>query len=148
MRGLVSGPRRVLVWPRPRVLRPPDREPRPDPLAALVPGDDAAVRAMTTTTRTGTRPGARRSIVIGSRRDACDVWTSDPFATLRVSGMHARITQLDDGRFMIEDLGSIGGTFITNPLLPGEVRVTFPMIAAPGSRIRLGTIELPWSVDR
>lgn len=95
-------------------------------------------------TRTGTRPGARRSIVIGSRRESCDVWTSEP----TVSGMHCRITQLVDGRFMVEDLGSVTGTFITNPLSRGEVRVLVPVIAAPGSRVRLGSVTLPWAVDR
>lgn len=144
MRGLVSRPRRVLVRARPVVLRPPDVEPRPDPLAALVPGDDAAVRAMSATTRIGTRPGSRRSIVVGSRRESCDVWTSHP----DVSGMHVRITQLVTGQFMIEDLGSTNGTFIVSPLARGEVRVVVPVIAAPGTRVRLGTIELPWSVDR
>jgi len=93
-----------------------------------------------------TRAGSRRSIVVGSRRESCDVWTVDT----TVSGMHARITQLDDGRFMIEDLGSLNGTWLTNPLASGVVRVMAPTpaVMAPGTRIRLGACSLPWSVDR
>lgn len=62
--------------------------------------------------------------------------------------MHARITQLVDGRFMVEDLGSITGTWLTNPLSPGRVRVLAPAVMAPGTRVRLGSVELPWVVDR
>lgn len=90
------------------------------------------------------RPGALRSIVIGSSRGSCDVWTADPL----VSAMHARITQLVSGAFMIEDLGSTNGTFMTHPIMRSESRILTPTILPVGARIRVGTSTLPWTVDR
>lgn len=91
-------------------------------------------------------PGRRQSIVIGSNRQACDVWTSDP----RVSPMHCRITQLADHRFMIEDLGSALGTAVTTPVPGGwnRIQVHSPMVIPPGSWVSVAGIRLPWVADR
>lgn len=62
--------------------------------------------------------------------------------------MHARITQLDNGQFMIEDLTPHHDTWVTNPLMVGEVRVLAPTVLPIGSRVRVGKLTLPWTVDR
>jgi len=68
----------------------------------------------------------------------------DPTASVRleeesVSKQHARITQ-EDGRFVIQDLGSSNGTFINGR------RIHEPTELRPGDLIRLGAVILKLEV--
>ena len=49
----------------------------------------------------------QKPIIIG-RSDQCDVLLSHP----QVSGRHAKLTLLDSGRLLVEDLGSLNGTYV------------------------------------
>ncbi len=72
-------------------------------------------------------------IVVGRLPD-CDVPIPDP----AVSGRHARLSWLEDGRILVEDLGSANGTFVEGARVArGAIRV--------GDAVRLGSVALPWS---
>ena len=49
----------------------------------------------------------KKPIIIG-RSDQCDVLLSHP----QISGRHAKLTLLDNGRLLVEDLGSLNGTYV------------------------------------
>jgi len=53
-----------------------------------------------------------------------------------VEPRHARISPLDDGRLLVEDLGSHGGTWV------GGARIPAPTIVENGAFVRLGTTTL------
>jgi hypothetical protein len=75
-------------------------------------------------------------IVVGRLPD-CDVPIPDP----AVSGRHARLSWLEDGRILVEDLGSANGTFIEGTRVArGAIRV--------GDAVQLGSASLPWSHPR
>lgn len=67
-----------------------------------------------------------------------------------VSPAHCAVTQHDDGRFTITDLGSMNGTTVVSP--GGRTRPvkawTGPEALHIGDRIRIGRTTLPWMVDR
>jgi pSer/pThr/pTyr-binding forkhead associated (FHA) protein len=77
----------------------------------------------------------------------CDVRVDDPF----VSNHHCAITETDDGRVLIEDLGSTNGTWVRPASqvavgkfsLPG-VKVYGPTEIQPGWIVRIGKTDLPW----
>jgi hypothetical protein len=68
--------------------------------------------------------------VLGRGRE-CDVRVEDP----SVSARHARIRVGSDGSALIEDLGSLNGTFLVG-------RRVFAAEIHPGTEIRLGAVEL------
>jgi pSer/pThr/pTyr-binding forkhead associated (FHA) protein len=75
-----------------------------------------------------------RSWLIGSKAD-CDVVVDSPM----VSGRHCQLTQIPQGFFLLEDLGSTNGTFVDG------VRITAPTRITPGESITLGkTTPMPW----
>ena len=49
-----------------------------------------------------------------------------------VSGMHAKVAALPDGRVVAEDLGSKNGTFLNG------IRLVAPTTVAVGDRIQVG----------
>ena len=49
----------------------------------------------------------KKSIIIG-RSDQCDVLISSP----QISGRHAKLTLLENGKLLVEDLGSLNGTYV------------------------------------
>ena len=59
-----------------------------------------------------------------------------PYAAL--SGLHARLVRVDDGRWQIEDLGSTNGTRVDGERLAPRQ----PRPIAPGAQIKLGQITL------
>lgn len=74
------------------------------------------------------------ALVIGRDPD-CDIVLDHP----AISRRHARLgPPAGDGSRLVEDLGSANGTFVGgDQVLPGE-----PRPAAPGSRVRVGPLEL------
>jgi hypothetical protein len=75
-------------------------------------------------------------IILG-RLPECDV----PIADKTVSGRHARLSWLEDGRILVEDLGSANGTFV------GGARVSRAAIRV-GDALALGSSTLSWSHPR
>ena len=74
-----------------------------------------------------------RSIVIGRSPDA-DLIVDDQYASLR----HARISELPDGSLVVEDLGTVNGTFLNG-------RSIFrPTPFRPGDVLRVGRTQIPW----
>jgi pSer/pThr/pTyr-binding forkhead associated (FHA) protein len=69
-------------------------------------------------------------ILIG-RAPECTLVLEDDFA----SGRHARLS-LQQGTWMVEDLGSTNGTFL------GRNRVQDPVPIAPGAPVRIGRTVL------
>lgn len=57
----------------------------------------------------------QKPIIIG-RSDQCDVLLSHP----QVSGRHAKLTLLDSGRLLVEDLGSLNGTYVNGKKIVRE----------------------------
>ena len=60
-----------------------------------------------------------------------------------ISRRHARLT-IDSGRLLIEDLGSVGGTFVDDLKLEPGVR----HLVAPDAVLRFGDIEARYLADR
>lgn len=78
-----------------------------------------------------------RTWVLGSSEE-CDLVIDAP----GVSGRHCRLTRDADGRFTLEDLGSLNGTFVNG------TRITRPERAAPGDAITLGRVTpVRWPAD-
>lgn len=71
-----------------------------------------------------------KAIIIG-RSDQCDVLLSHP----QVSGRHAKLTLLDNGRLIVEDLGSLNGTYVNGKKITREE-------VALNSAISLGFISI------
>ena len=76
-----------------------------------------------------------RLLKIG-RDTGCDIVLSHP----SISSLHAEITLTDSGDIMLEDKGSLNGTFVMDQRIkPGKaVKVT------RGDKISFANIELPW----
>lgn len=72
-------------------------------------------------------------MIIG-RRPESDIPLDDP----RISGRHARLTMLSDGRAILEDLGSTNGTFVNGQ------RVGERTFLVGGERITIGGVELEY----
>jgi ABC transport system ATP-binding/permease protein len=72
----------------------------------------------------------KKPVIIG-RSDQCDVVLSNP----HVSSRHAKLTLLDNGRLLVEDLGSSNGTFVNGRRI---VREETPL----DSQIAIGFIAL------
>ncbi len=70
------------------------------------------------------------SILFG-RREECDV--SIPFDT-QVSRRHAYLHIAEDDHFLLEDVGSLNGTFINK----SKSRIEEPVSVEPGQLFRLG----------
>ncbi|MBN1562642.1 MAG: FHA domain-containing protein [Anaerolineae bacterium] len=70
------------------------------------------------------------SILFG-RREECDV--SIPFDT-QVSRRHAYLRMQPDGRFVLEDVGSLNGTFLDR----SKTRIEEPVFVGRGQLFRLG----------
>ncbi len=89
-----------------------------------------------------------RTLVFGRHgADGVDIACDDPY----VSARHLKITQLADGTFVAEDLGTSNGTWLTYPNVFGVsewVLLRRPLPLLPGMRIRIGRTTLPWVVDR
>jgi len=78
-------------------------------------------------------PQPRTSWLIGSAAE-CDIQVGSPY----VSGRHCRLT-LDNGTWILEDLGSTNGTYVNGSRLAGATAVT------PADRVTLGSsTALPW----
>src|SRR5919202_2813566 len=54
----------------------------------------------------------------------------------QISRRHARFRRLDDGRLIVEDLGSTNGTFVNGQRIAG------PHVLALGDQVRLGNTVL------
>jgi pSer/pThr/pTyr-binding forkhead associated (FHA) protein len=79
----------------------------------------------------------QRTWLIGSSED-CDLVIDAP----GVSGRHCRLTRDGDGRFTIEDVNSLNGTFVHG------VRIDRPRQVAPGDAITLGKLSpLRWPAE-
>jgi hypothetical protein len=68
-------------------------------------------------------------VVVFGRREECDV--SIPFDT-QVSRRHAALRVTDEYRFILEDTGSLNGTFV------GKTRIEEPTVVERGELFRLG----------
>jgi pSer/pThr/pTyr-binding forkhead associated (FHA) protein len=75
-------------------------------------------------------PDGTWSIMFG-RREECDV--SIPFDT-QVSRRHAYLHLQPDGRFVLEDVGSLNGTFLSK----NKTRIEEPVLVERGQLFRLG----------
>lgn len=111
--------------PRRRASTPePQRNPGPS-----VP--EARILAITS----GTQAGARLALVehfrIGRSTD-CALILDDDY----VSGDHAEMRRLPDGRWMLTDLGSTNGSFVNG------VRVTTPTPVTTADDIRIGRTQM------
>jgi hypothetical protein len=68
-------------------------------------------------------------VLVFGRREECDV--SIPFDT-QVSRRHAVLRVTDERRFLLEDTGSLNGTFV------GKTRIEEPTVVERGELFRLG----------
>jgi pSer/pThr/pTyr-binding forkhead associated (FHA) protein len=68
-------------------------------------------------------------VLVFGRREECDV--SIPFDT-QVSRRHAVLRVTDDSRFLLQDLGSLNGTYVR------KVRIEEPTAVERGELFRLG----------
>ena len=57
-----------------------------------------------------------------------------------VSRHHCQIVLTDDGKYMILDMGSVNGTFVNGCRITSEIPV------APSDKVRIGKVELDWTV--
>jgi pSer/pThr/pTyr-binding forkhead associated (FHA) protein len=86
-----------------------------------------------------------RSLVVGRKgATGVDIALDD----LYVAARHCRISQIDDGTFVVENLSNTNGTFI----VPGDcnlptTRVCGRQTLQPGDRILVGRTTLPWRTD-
>lgn len=84
-----------------------------------------------------------QSWVFGRAED-CDVLVNDEYASLH----HCRITLISDGSAVVENLGSINGTWVAPPgfdpcpELSTRVRESTPIW--PGWTVRIGKTDFPW----
>ncbi len=123
--------------------RPEQATPQPsqEPIAAPLLGELANPAAPH-----DVRPGLR---VAGGPRPHEEITLAGPVVLGRDAGsesalardpeiepQHARISPLDDGRLLVEDLGSQGGTWV------GAARIPAPTIVENGAFIRLGATTL------
>ena len=76
-----------------------------------------------------------RKFIIGRSREA-DVVT--PAGSTRVSRRHARITELANGDYLIEDLGSTAGTWVASN---GQWSAVSQLEVGADVPIRLGDLE-------
>lgn len=77
-----------------------------------------------------------RLLKIG-RDMSCDI----ALHSTKVSSLHAELTLLNNGDILLEDKGSVNGTFVMNvPIKPGK-----PVNVRRGDAIRFADVELQWS---
>ena len=69
----------------------------------------------TNTAKASIKLQPKKPVIIG-RSDQCDVLLSSP----QVSGRHAKLTLLENGRLLVEDLGSLNGTFVNGKRITRE----------------------------
>ena len=81
-------------------------------------------------------PNLERKYTIG-RALTCDIVLADD----SVSRVHAELTFLDDGKFLVTDRGSTQGTFVTRQ--GGEARITQREPASLSDTMRFGTVSMP-----
>jgi pSer/pThr/pTyr-binding forkhead associated (FHA) protein len=79
----------------------------------------------------GTTIGLGQAPILIGRAPECPLVLEDDYA----SGRHARLS-LQQGTWMVEDLGSTNGTFL------GRNRVQAPTPVSPGSPVRIGRTVL------
>jgi hypothetical protein len=79
----------------------------------------------------GTTIGLGQAPILIGRAPECTLVLEDDYA----SGRHARLS-LQQGTWMVEDLGSTNGTFL------GRTRVQAPTPVSPGSPVRIGRTVL------
>ena len=80
----------------------------------------------------------RSWVLVFGRREECDV--SIPFDT-QVSRRHAILRVTDDNRFLLQDLGSLNGTYVR------KVRIDEPTAVERGELFRLGRTWMRIQLD-
>jgi hypothetical protein len=78
----------------------------------------------------------KRRFTIGRDR-TCDI----PIADNSVSGKHAELTYLPDGKLLLTDCKSTNGTFLLQP--HGREQRIRQELVSPMDRIKLGTVAIP-----
>lgn len=78
-----------------------------------------------------------RSLTFGRGPGADVVFTGDEY----MSPIHCRVTEID-GSYLIEDLGSTNGTWVTTSF--GTNRIFGPTYLHRGAVVRIGRTILPW----
>lgn len=76
--------------------------------------------------------------IIG-RADSCHMTIVDKYVSLR----HAVITQDDDGRAFVADLGSVNGTYVIHNGV--EAKVIGRRQIWPGDVVVVGRTKIPWT---
>jgi pSer/pThr/pTyr-binding forkhead associated (FHA) protein len=101
--------------------------------AAGAPRDGGAPRTLVVTQGSlkGTTISLGQAPILIGRAPECTLVLEDDYA----SGRHARLS-LQQGAWMVEDLGSTNGTFL------GRNRVQAPTPVSPGSPVRIGRTVL------
>ena len=148
--------------PPPRIsVKPHDRFPTEPPVTVRVPrvlnddgwlGEDTSLQRATEktlsvptsvnadratlTVLTGLNAGQILALdglehVLGRGTDA-DLWLEDP----AISRSHARVTRRPDGHFLVEDLGSTNGTFVSGRKVEGRMELQ------SGDRIQIGPTQM------
>ncbi len=82
-----------------------------------------------------------RSVTIGTAA-GCEVRIHDD---VYVSARHARIDQHDDGRYVLQDIGSMNGTWIIRDGRPNKIPLGGVDLLQPGDKVRVGRTEIPWA---
>jgi hypothetical protein len=108
------------------------RQPQPRE-SGPAPGSGGLPRTLVVTQGSlkGTTIGLGQAPILIGRAPECTLVLEDDYA----SGRHARLS-LQQGTWMVEDLGSTNGTFL------GRTRVQAPTPVSPGSPVRIGRTVL------
>lgn len=77
------------------------------------------------------------------RAEDCHGTINDEYA----SPHHCRVTQDDQGRVFVEDLGSTNGTYIHRGRLKLKVPLGTRAPLVPGDRLVVGRTEIPWTAE-
>jgi len=93
--------------------------------------EDAAVEVVAGPAA-GTRVGLGGALLIGRSAEDDGALGGDP----ELSREHARLRRLDDGRILVEDLGSTNGTYVNGDRIPG------PTLVEPGDEVGVGSSVL------
>jgi pSer/pThr/pTyr-binding forkhead associated (FHA) protein len=109
------------------------RQPVPQSGGGGTPRDAALPRTLVVTQGSlkGTTISLGQAPILNGRAPECTLVLEDDYA----SGRHARLS-LQQGTWMVEDLGSTNGTFL------GRNRVQAPTPVSPGSPVRIGRTVL------
>ena len=102
---------------------------RDEPLA-VEPEHEKAYLIVLTGNRLGTMVEVRDGMIIG-RSHSVDF----PLAGEGVSRQHARIRSAEDGKVLVEDLGSLNGTYVNNQRIES-------MALSDGDKIRIGSTTI------